>query len=263
MLTCTEVAAAAPPWVAGLLDGPVRSAEIVHAGADAIYVDAGGACVGLLGRSAVAVPCGLRTTLAALPDPGPAAASIGGGRLCVASLDVRVGRTVDATVARVRPTRAAVDALERATGDRLEQVRAELPPAALAALGGADPAAVSALLGRGSGLTPVGDDVLCGWAATRIALGAPVDPVAATIDARCDEATTMLSATLLRRAVAGDVIPAFRALLLSLRTDPPGPATGSAVDALLTTGHTSGAGMLLGCTLAVEADDAHAQRRGS
>lgn len=259
MLTRTEVAAAATRWAGTLLDGPVREVRVVHAGADAIYLDAGGDCVGVLGRRAVAVPCGLQTTLAALPSipyEGVAAA-VGDGRIELGSLDVRIGRVVEASVPQVRPTPAAGAALRRSFGDRLRAVRSELPEVALEALCAGDPTAVPQLLGRGSGLTPVGDDVLCGWLATRRATGEDTGTVAHAADALAGGATTLLSATLLRRAVAGDVIPAFRRLLLGLRS----PAGDTAAATLLATGHTSGAGMLLGCTLAL--DPPTPDRRGT
>lgn len=254
MVTRTAVAAAATRWAGSLLDGPVREARVVHAGADAIYLDHAGACVGVLGRDAVAVPCGLQTSLATLPPLTRHAdvAAVGDGRVALGPLDVRLGRTVDASVPRVRVSREARRALGPACGERLRPVRSELPSDALQALCAADPAAVPQLLGRGSGLTPVGDDVLCGWLATREATGDNVAAVAHTVDALAQASTTLLSATLLGRAAAGEVIPAFRRLLLALGTADDDPALDAEVETLLATGHTSGAGMLLGCLLALE-----------
>lgn len=250
-MTRTEVAAAAPAWVRERLDGPQREAVVVHSGADAVYLDDGDACLGLLGRSAVAVPCGLQTTLRDLP-PADRTARIGDGNLEVAGMQVRVGRIVDASVPRINACSTTPTVLAQACGDRLQAVRSELPASALSALRGTDPAAVRALLGRGSGLTPVGDDVLCGWTATRHGLGTPSVPMIRAIQAAAPTSTTRLSATLLDRACAGEVIPQFRQLLLALRAPTASvPAIGRAVDALLAVGHTSGAGMLLGATLAL------------
>ena len=70
-------------------------------------------------------------------------------------------------------------------------------------------------------------------------------------------ATTALSATLLACALRGDVLPEFRLLVLDLadpRTPTPRPcgrAGRDLVQALLRVGHTSGAGLLLGATLAL------------
>ncbi|MDN5894775.1 MAG: DUF2877 domain-containing protein, partial [Nocardioides sp.] len=69
----------------------------------------------------------------------------------------------------------------------------ELPGVALADLQHGDPAAVAELLGRGGGLTPLGDDVLFGWIATACAVGR--DERAAVSDevARRSTRTTTLS----------------------------------------------------------------------
>ena len=250
-MTRTEVAAAAPAWVRERLDGPLREAFVVHSGADAVYLDDDGACLGLLSRSAVAVPCGLHTTLRTIPSADHAA-HIGDGTLDVAGMHVRVGRIVDASVPRINACSTTPTVLAEACGDRLREVREELPGSALSALRDADPSAVRALLGRGSGLTPVGDDVLCGWTATHHSLGTPSVPMIRTIQASAPATTTRLSATLLDRACAGEVIPEFRHLLLALRSPTASAsAIGRAVDALFAVGHTSGAGLLLGTTLAL------------
>ncbi|HLR85607.1 MAG TPA: DUF2877 domain-containing protein [Nocardioidaceae bacterium] len=250
-MTRTEVAAAAPAWVRERLGGPRREADVVHFGTDAVYLDDDGACLGLLTRSAVAVPCGLQTTLRDVPPAGRIA-HIGGGHLEVSGVQVHVGRLVDASVPRLNACSTTPTVLADAYGDRLEDVRAELPASALSALRNAETTAVRSLLGRGSGLTPVGDDVLCGWTATRHGLGTPSVPVIRAIQAGARASTTRLSATLLDRACAGEVIPQFRQLLLALRAPTASaPAIGRAVDALLAVGHTSGAGLLLGATIAV------------
>lgn len=255
-MTRTEVAAAAPAWVRERLYGPRRRAAVIHAGADAVYLDDGGSCLGVLTRSAVAVPCALQTRLRDLPPAGPDA-ELGDGGLDVAGMHVRIGRIVDASVPRINATSTTATVLAETCGDRLDAVRAELPSSALTSLRGADTAAVRALLGRGSGLTPVGDDVLCGWVATRQALGTASVPMIRAIQASAATSTTRLSATLLDRACAGDVIPAFRRLLLPLRSPTAsGAAINRAVDALFAVGHTSGAGLLLGTTLALT-DSAH------
>lgn len=250
-MTRTEVAAAAPAWVRERLGGPSRDVPVLHEGRDAIYLDDAGACLGVLGRSAVGVPCGLQTTLRELPRTG-SYARLGDGRVELATMTVRIGRLVDMSVPRLNLCSTTAIALAAACGDRLDAVRAELPTAALRALRDADPAAAPTLLGRGSGLTPVGDDVLCGWVATRQSIAMPSIPVVRAIEANAPTSTTRLSATLLDRACAGDVIPAFRRLLLSLRAPTASaPAVRDAVDALFAVGHTSGAGLLLGCSLAL------------
>jgi hypothetical protein len=253
----SRIPAAAPAWVRSLVAGPDRPVRVVHRGSDAIYLDVGGSCVGVLSTSATAVPCAARTALPTLPAEVQAAeqAWVGEGRVLLGGSEVVLARTVDAAVphmplAEIRDVGARLD---RALGGQADHVRAELPEAALLALEVGDPDTVPTLLGRGSGLTPVGDDVLAGWVATAVAGSAPTadeTPVAAAVARQAAAMTTLLSATLLDCARRGEVIPQFRALLLSLaapgRTD-----VDDALDALLRVGHTSGAGLALGTVLAL------------
>ena len=98
------------------------------------------------------------------------------------------------------------------------------------------------LLGRGPGLTPLGDDVLAGWFTTRAALGRPDDVLAAAVRRRMG-ATTLLSATLLDCALRGEALPQLADWLAE--------PTDTTVDALLGVGATSGAGLLAGAELAI------------
>ncbi len=98
------------------------------------------------------------------------------------------------------------------------------------------------LLGRGPGLTPLGDDVLAGWFATRAALGRPDEVLAAAVRRRLG-VTTLLSATLIDCALRGEALPQLADWL----ADP----TDAAADALLAVGATSGAGLLAGAELAI------------
>jgi len=222
----------APPRVRDLLlrapDGPL---EVLHTGPDAVYVavprpvdDApahaqdpalGVACVGVVGTRATAVPCALRTTLDRLPEPRTA--SVRGGVLHLDDDPLVVGRLVDVSVPR----------LDR-TGEP----------------GAVD---VAGLLGRGDGLTPYGDDVLCGWLAVHRAARVATPEVDAAVLSLWHR-TTLLSATLLDCAMHGEVIAEFAAWLGALGTpeEPERAATLAAV------GHTSGRGLLEGATRALE-----------
>lgn len=269
MITRTQVAAAAPIWVSERLLGPVHDAAVVHTGRHAIYVSVhdGRAlrCLGLLSRSSSVVPCGLRTALTELSgltsESGTLAAgdmvTVGEGLLRIGAVDFHVGRTVDLVVPRLDPSEAQnmADRLRHVLGDRLSVVTSELPAESLAMLVEADGASVPMLLGRGSGLTPVGDDVLAGWLATMKAAQSDADGVAQSVADLSADATTLLSATLLDRATAGDVLPEFRTLLLDLRlpvNNDHVDRLSNSVDAMLAIGHTSGAGLLLGCLLAFD-----------
>jgi hypothetical protein len=111
-----------------------------------------------------------------------------------------------------------------------------------------DAAAVADLIGRGDGLTPLGDDVLCGWLAAQRAAGMATPAV----DDACRRAlprTTTLSATLLECALEGDCADLVAAYLRALGT----PGEREARAALTALGHSSGAGLAYGVDLAVDA----------
>lgn len=97
---------------------------------------------------------------------------------------------------------------------------------------------VAALLGRGPGLTPLGDDVLAGALVALMAAGSPAGPrLAAEVMTAAFRRTTFVSAALLWHAARGECIPELAALLTGM----PGAA-----EALLRVGHTSGAGLAHG-----------------
>jgi hypothetical protein len=272
MRTHRRVVAAAPALVGELLAGPARAVPVLHSGADAVYLDLRGstpstapssaapdlAVLGVLSTAATAVPCGLRTTLPRLPADvaGATRAVLGDGRVLLGGTEAVVTRTVDATVPRI-PAAAVVPAarvLAEVVGDRSAGVRAELPAEALAALAAGSAHCAPELLGRGSGLTPVGDDVLCGWLATAVATRELAGTALADAVRRlAPAATTALSATLLGCATRGEVLPQFRRLVLDLADPAPDLDARVAVDvdALLRVGHTSGAGLLLGASIAL------------
>ena len=104
-----------------------------------------------------------------------------------------------------------------------------------------DTDAVDRLVGAGDGLTPRGDDVLCGWLAMHRAVGAPTPVVDEAVRMRMQE-TTLLSATLLDCAMHGEVLPQFAAYVGALGT----PAQAGAERDLLAVGHSTGSGLLEG-----------------
>lgn len=233
---------------------------MLHRGDDAVYLAVDGDVLGVLSSTATAVPCALQTTLSRLPDELRLAAHavVGEGRVVLGDTEVVPARRVDASVPRL--PRAAVGRASRlldlAVGDLLAPVRAELPERALTDLARGAADGVPDLLGRGSGLTPVGDDVLCGWLALDGAATAgesvagAAGPVRDAVRRLAPAATTALSATLLACALRGDVLPQFRLLVLDL-VDPRTTDLDPRLQALLRVGHTSGAGLLLGATLAL------------
>ena len=254
MSTPTSVAAAATTWVRDRIARPSRPAEIVHRGGHAVYLDDGTDVLAGVGADGVRVPCAAQTTLTSLHAlTGDATTvTVGDDRLAFAGGEVRIARTVDQHVPRLGPEHLA--AARRLLGDPVPgQIRAELPHDALDGLRVADPSAPMALAGLGSGLTPLGDDVLCGWIATMAAAGRlDESPLRPAIDAPLLARTTALSATLLRCALEGLVLPEFARLLQELRSTAPSADPDAAVATMLRIGHTSGAGLVLGLTLALD-----------
>jgi hypothetical protein len=109
-----------------------------------------------------------------------------------------------------------------------------------------DESAVAGLVGRGDGLTPLGDDVLCGWLAAHRAAGADTSVVDDALRVALPRTTT-LSATLLECALLGEVADLAADYLRSLGT----PAESAARAALTRLGHSSGEGLAHGIDLAL------------
>lgn len=230
------MATAATARLRDRLAGQDRPATVVHRGRHAVYLDLDGWCIGVVSLRATAVPCALRT---ALPDLGALAdvaeARVADGELWLDDTVVRIGRLQDLTVPRLpspRPWLADV-LLEagRSAADELGDLLTRSP---------------WSLVGRGSGLTPLADDVLCGRLALQHALGVTSPDLP---DPR--DSTTLLSATLLACAGHGEVIPEFRLLVHALASGDR-PAVRRAADAVAAVGHTSGAGLVLGAGLALQ-----------
>ena len=242
--------ACAPPRVHDRLraapDGPV---EVLHAGAHAVYLDVAGWCVGVVGPGAAQVPCALRVTdMRDVPRffaHRPLTAYLGSGKLHIGGRVLSIGRLVGAYVPPLG------DGATRKTGP--VTVKAT-PPATVAGFvvehlprGRVDAAAAARLLGRGEGLTPLGDDVLAGWLAMHRAAGVTTPDVDRVVG-QARSRTTLLSATLLDCATHGEVLPQYAAWVSALGTrDEP-----AAVAALHAVGATSGAGLHAGGALALD-----------
>lgn len=194
---------------------------MLHRGLDAIYVDVGGWCVGTVSHGATALPCAVRTSLTTLPEVTNA--RLRGGVLYLDNMPLKVGRLVDVTVPALRGG-------SRAAGEELS------------------PDEVAGLVGSGDGLTPYGDDVLCGWLAVHRAAGVETPVVDAAVRDNLARTTT-LSATLLDCAMHGEVIPEFAAYIAALGNPHDEDMAAAALEAV---GHTSGEGLLEGARRALE-----------
>lgn len=229
------IPAAAPTRVrerlAAAADGP---RQVLHASSTAIYVDLDGLCLGLVSADATRVPCALWTTIPDLTGLARHGVRVGAGTLHVGPEEVRITRVADVSAPTLGP---------RSPGG-CERARCITSSAGLdlPADGRLTTAHLDRLLGRGPGLTPLGDDVLAGWFAARIAAGRPDQSLAAAVRRRL-AVTTLLSATLLDCALRGEVLPELGDWLAR--------PTQETAEALMAVGATSGAGMLAGADLAL------------
>jgi len=232
---------------------------VLHQSPAALYVEVAGRCVGVVAPGAAQVPCALRLPphISGVSAQEVLAAGAGSpyverGTLYLAGHPLRVGRFVDVRVPRIDLGRVL-----RAASPRIAEARPPRPAAGgLAALrplpSRIDRHLLRHLVGNGGGLTPLGDDVLCGWLAVLVATGRLTDDVTAAVRGTLDR-TTLLSATLLDCALHGEVLPEFAAYVAVVGT----PAEDVAATALTAIGHTSGAGLWWGArhalsTLAME-----------
>lgn len=190
----------------------------------------------LVTPSAVRVPCALVLGAGApVPDARVGDVGlIGGGELVLGGVAYRPSRWWRPARPRIAAPPPAVHPppLDADTGAAV----ADLADALASGAPLASP--VAALLGRGPGLTPLGDDVLAGALVALVAAGSPAGPRLATeVRKAAFRCTTFVSAALLWHAARGECVPELAALL----TGAPGAA-----EALLRVGHTSGAGLAHG-----------------
>lgn len=246
---------AAPPrvaaWLSGASDGPVA---VLHAGPDTVHLEVHGRAVGVAAAGAPGLPHVLRTNLTTLSElvssgaghtPYVESGSLHwGGRLLVTGrfVDVRAPRLELARIPKASP--AAAMGTPRSRGAGLVPAL----PTWAAALQVVHPSSVDDLVGRGDGLTPLGDDVLCGWLATYRATGVAT-PALDDAVRRALPRTTTLSATLLECALAGECADLVADYLRALGTSEEQDARA----ALAALGHSSGEGLAHGVDLAVSA----------
>ena len=218
---------------------------MVHRGRHALYLDLDGWCLGVVGRGAARVPCALALATDDLAGLESASAHLEAGVLHLDGRALVVGRVLDVGVPRLdlpvpRPSSeepATVPPAVRELAAAVGLVRSPARPL--------DAADAERLIGRGDGLTPLGDDVLCGWLALHRAAGRATTVVDAAVRSLLPR-TTLLSASLLECALHGEVLPEYAAYVAAIGT-PHEPDRAAALAAI---GHTSGAGLLYGALLA-------------
>ena len=254
--------AAASLALRDLLTAPARPGTVLAAFPSAVYVQVtpgaaeggAGAVVALLARDAVRLPLGLVVgeDAASRPFAGLAAGEemlVGDGAVQLigpAPRQWRVQRWWDSRVPVVRPPTATdpPTATEPPGGDR------------------AVDDAVRGLVGLGPGLTPAGDDVLCGALAALTALGDGERRarLAAAVT-RHAHRTTTLSAALLHAAADGHGVPELTRLIVAVLRDEPADAR-RALAAVLAIWHSSGVALATGALLVLRAAHAPATAPG-
>lgn len=267
----TLLPGAVSPLVLTEVTGAPRRARVLAAFPTCVYLDLGAheRVLAVLASDALALPIGVRLAVPAAAvrwgvEPGDHAV-VGEGRVVLPGLEVVASRTQ--RPARVRPV-----APRRRRLLRVGAVPVHLPePGVLgdlahdltaAALAGRPVGpGVRGLVGVGRGLTPSGDDALCGVLLTlgavdapapRRALGSLRDAVREALPS-----TTSLSAALLVAAGAGYAVPDV-ARLVSLVAAGGAPLfdRDRLVDRVLSIGHSSGRDLLSGVSGALRAVDA-------
>lgn len=245
--------AAASTVLAPLLEGPPRLARVVGMLGAALHVVADDERVPFI---CVCTPEAVRLP-PSLVLPGPLPAHL--GRAVVGDGGVRLGETWIGVGRWWRPLRPRLevrrDVFERAHAvrrllDPLEPtVAMTVPPLAAWLTGRLVPGAVAAAVGRGTGLTPAGDDLLCGMLVTLRALhDRRADRLARAVGDVAATQTTHVSAALLVHASRGECVPELAGLIAALdgRGD-----LGAAVRRLVGVGHSSGTALAHGVVLAL------------
>lgn len=260
--------AAVSPLVAEALQAPPRPAKVLGAFPTALYLqlDRHELVLPVLTEDALRLPTGLRLALpAALVAWGVEPGShvfVGGGRVRLPHRDVvavRAWRPARVTAA-AQPLDASalarsIGALYTATeGAVLRELTADLTRAALATPvpTGRLARLTAGLVGAGRGLTPSGDDALCGVLLALRAGGAPALAAVSAAVTRSLAATTSLSASLLLAAAAGCAVPEVATVANAVsRGDEAG--IDEVLPAVLAIGHSSGADLLAGLAGALDA----------
>ncbi|MGH9111933.1 MAG: DUF2877 domain-containing protein, partial [Acidimicrobiales bacterium] len=174
--------------VRDLFTGPVRPATVVASGTAATYLDVEGRLLAVVGPGGVRLPCAAVVDLAVLASLTPRSRSTrrqNDGCLAVGQGAIHQHGRPMVAVSRWFDPRVRVAGIDRVAVARFAslvrsrvQADALLPAVAADRLAddlvrGDAQGAVAALLGRGTGLTPAGDDLLAGALAALRARGSP------------------------------------------------------------------------------------------
>lgn len=256
--------AAASPISPYWLHGTGTHAVVLAALPRVVYLGGGhGEVLPVLDAGALRLPGGVLVPSVGAGDPVPLAAGLRpGDRVLVAAGRIhlpgrvlecrrtwRPGRVPVGAVPRLGSGAARLPALvrRRAPGvEGLELLVRDVVTPALAGHRGATETAVRALVGLGPGLTPSGDDALCGVLLALRAAGRARAAALLTGAVRAGlDRTTSLSASLLLAAAQGWCLPQMQLLVRTLAA---GGELERPTAEVAAVGHSSGADLLTGLT---------------
>ncbi len=244
--------------VAPLLHGPHRPARVVAATRHAVHLATGDRelpALAVVTRDAIRLPNALVLPFSSADRPldlNTPWAGFGAGRVVIGPVRFEPEaswtppRVQDASsppdLARIREATVLLDASARLLPPPLAPRLTDLRRALHADDAGEVRRAARALVGLGPGLTPSGDDILCGALLASRAWGGPLAPLSEAV-ADASLRTPLLSAALLRHAVRGECVPQAHAFLRALSR---GGALEPALRELLAVGHHSGGDLARG-----------------
>lgn len=295
-ITVAAAPALASTGIADLLRGPLRPASVISIFPTAIYLrtepllypDRNGVepsrrqsgVVAILTSDASRLPLGAilhrpATDRLLISGRGRVHAFLGEGRITVGALTVRASGWWDPRprLPSVHPALLpeGMRELRSAVSERLHGPIREVPVELCGQLGALRAAlrrddltsalrASQRMIGLGPGLTPAGDDLLCGMLAGLTLLGHPqATRIGAGILALAPGRTTDLSLALLRHATLGQVNSELASVIQALAGT--GRLSG-ALQRLFAVGHTSGIALGLGLSAAVDLTSRPARSRG-
>ncbi len=287
--------ALASTGIADLLRGPLRPASVISIFPTAIYLrteplvypDRNGVetrrqsgVVAILTSDASRLPLGAILHRPATDRPlisgrGRLHAFLGEGRITVGPLTVRASGWWDPRprLPSIHPALLpeGMRELRSAVSERLHSPVREVPVELCAQLGALRAAlrrndvtsalrAGQRMIGLGPGLTPAGDDLLCGMLAGLALLGHPqAARIGAGVLALAPGRTTDLSLALLRHATLGQVNSELGSVIQALAGTGRLPG---ALQRLFAVGHTSGIALGLGLSAAVDLTSRSVRSRG-
>ena len=259
-----QVPAAVSPLTRDIVMGPACAARVLAVFPTAVYLGVDGgrsrmaAVLPVVTSDALLLPTSLRLAASSGEVAWPVCAGdavvVGAGRVVGAGLELRAVREWRPSRVGVLPVpgRAAVDGVGHA--GVLADLSADLVRAALD--GRTVEPHVHGLVGAGAGLTPSGDDALCGVLLALRAWGRSPEPLAAVVGAvaRSLRRTNDLSASLLRAAAEGYAVPQVVSLVeaLSRSESEAGRSVAgrsvavTALEAVRAIGHSSGRDLVAG-----------------